>query len=141
MISVILPAKNEAAALAGVLARIRATVPGAEIVVVDDGSTDDTAAVARAAGARVHSHPVSLGNGAAIKSGARVASGDTLVFLDADGQHPPEAIPALLAKLEQGYEMGRPSQIALTLVVGRGKLETVRIGGQAVRVASGTLEV
>lgn len=105
MISVILPAKNEAAALAGVLARIRATLPEADIVVVDDGSTDDTAAVARAAGARVHSHPVSLGNGAAIKSGARVALGETLVFLDADGQHPPEAIPQLLAKLDQGYEM------------------------------------
>jgi glycosyltransferase involved in cell wall biosynthesis len=105
VISVILPAKNEAAALAGVLARIRATLPEADIVVVDDGSTDDTAAVARAAGARVHSHPVSLGNGAAIKSGARVALGETLVFLDADGQHPPEAIPQLLAKLDQGYEM------------------------------------
>jgi glycosyltransferase involved in cell wall biosynthesis len=104
-LSVVIPAKNEAAALPGVLARIRAVVPGAEIVLVDDGSTDDTAAVASAAGARVVSHRYSMGNGAAIKSGARAATGEVLVFMDADGQHPPEAIPRLLDKLAEGYEM------------------------------------
>ena len=105
MISVVLPAKNEAASLPAVLRRIRAVLPDAEMLVVDDGSTDATPAVAVAEGARVVSHPVSLGNGAAIKTGARNARGDTLVFLDADGQHPPEAIPSLVAQLDRGFEM------------------------------------
>jgi glycosyltransferase involved in cell wall biosynthesis len=61
--------------------------------------------VAAAAGARVVSHPLSLGNGAAVKAGARAARGDVLVFLDADGQHPPEAIPTLLGKLAEGYDL------------------------------------
>jgi len=104
-ISVVLPARNEAASLGGVLARIRAVLPDAELVVVDDGSTDATVSVAREQGAVVVSHPMGLGNGAAVKSGARAARGDVLVFLDADGQHPPELIPELLAKLETGYDM------------------------------------
>jgi glycosyltransferase involved in cell wall biosynthesis len=104
-LSVVIPAKNEAAALPGVLARVRAVLPDAEIVLVDDGSTDDTAAVASAAGARVVSHRYSMGNGAAIKSGARAATGEVLVFMDADGQHPPEAIPRLLQGLSEGFDM------------------------------------
>lgn len=105
MISVVLPAKNEARALSALLVRVRSAVPQAELIVVDDGSTDDTAAVAAACGARVVSHPVSLGNGAAVKTGARAATGEILVLMDADGQHPPEAIPALLAMLDRGYAM------------------------------------
>jgi glycosyltransferase involved in cell wall biosynthesis len=104
-LSVVIPAKNEAASLPGVLARIRAVLPQAEIVLVDDGSTDDTPSVARAAGARVVSHRYSMGNGAAIKSGARAATGEVLVFMDADGQHPPEAIPQLLRGLDEGFDM------------------------------------
>jgi len=104
-ISTILPARNEAAAIAETLARLKAGLPTAEIIVVDDGSTDDTAALARAAGARVISHPYSKGNGAAIKTGARAATGDVIVFMDADGQHDPADIPALLARLDEGYDM------------------------------------
>ncbi|MFC4487101.1 glycosyltransferase family 2 protein [Tepidiphilus baoligensis] len=104
-LSLILPAKNEAAALATLLPRLRERFPQAELIVVDDGSSDDTAAIAQRAGARVVRHPVSLGNGAAVKSGARAATGEVLVFLDADGQHDPDDIPRLLAKLDEGYDM------------------------------------
>jgi len=104
-ISVILPAKNEAEGLRSVLPALRACLPDAEVIVVDDGSTDDTAAVAAAHGARVLSSPYPMGNGAAIKSGARAAGGDILVLMDADGQHDPAWIPKLLEKLEEGYDM------------------------------------
>jgi len=104
-ISVILPAKNEAGGLDRTLPVLRACMPGAEIIVVDDGSTDATAAIAAGHGARVLSSPYSMGNGAAIKRGARAANGDILVFMDADGQHDPACIAALLAKLEEGYDM------------------------------------
>jgi glycosyltransferase involved in cell wall biosynthesis len=104
-ISIILPAKNEAAAIGATVAAIRRHYPEAELLVIDDGSTDATAATAQAAGARVISHPYSKGNGAAIKTGARTATGDLLVFMDADGQHDPADIPRLLAKLEQGHDM------------------------------------
>jgi glycosyltransferase involved in cell wall biosynthesis len=79
--------------------------PEAEIIVVNDGSTDDTEAVARAQGVRVISHPYAIGNGAAIKTGARHANGEIIVFMDADGQHDPEDISRLLAKFSEGYEM------------------------------------
>lgn len=104
-ISVVLPAKNEAAAIGAVIAGIRARLPDAEIIVVNDGSGDGTAAVARAAGACVVDHPYSMGNGAAVKSGARAAAGAVLVFMDADGQHDPADIPRLLDKLDEGYDM------------------------------------
>jgi len=104
-LSIVLPAKNEALAIGQTIARIRALFPAAEIVVVNDGSSDDTAALAMAAGARVVTHPESRGNGAAVKSGARAARGDVLVFMDADGQHDPADIPRLLDKLASGYDM------------------------------------
>lgn len=104
-LSIIVPAKNEAGTIANVVSEARGTFNTAEIVVVDDGSSDETAAIARDAGASVVSHPVSLGNGAAVKSGARVAKGDILVLMDADGQHSATEIKILLDKLNQGYDM------------------------------------
>jgi len=104
-LSIIIPAKNEAASIGEVVGRIRSDFPKAEIIVVDDGSTDKTAALAEERGARVVSHPQSLGNGAAVKAGARAAEGEILVFLDADSQHDPADIPRLLEKLDEGYDM------------------------------------
>jgi len=104
-LSIILPARNEADNLQRLLPQLRGLHPAAEIIVVDDGSTDATAAVCREHGVRCVQHPYSLGNGAAIKSGARQARGDVLVFMDADGQHDPAAIASLLAPLDEGYEM------------------------------------
>ena len=104
-ISVILPARNEAINLRPLLEKLTAQLPGAEIVVVDDGSTDGIAAVCQEYGVRVVAHPYSMGNGAAVKTGARHATGDVLVFMDADGQHDPADIPRLLAKLAEGYAM------------------------------------
>lgn len=104
-LSIVLPAHNEAEGLARLLPELIRCFPRAEILVVDDGSTDDTVKVCRAAGVNVISHPYCLGNGAAIKSGARNARGDILVLMDADGQHDPADISRLLEKLEQSYEM------------------------------------
>lgn len=104
-LSIILPAKNEGAALKDLLPRLRLAQPEAEIIVVDDGSTDDTRDICAHAGVSCVSSPYSMGNGAAIKRGARAASGDVLVFMDGDGQHDPADIARLLQKLEQGFDM------------------------------------
>ncbi len=104
-LSVVLPAKNEAQGLVLVLPELRRLYPEAELIVVNDGSIDNTAEVAVQHGARVVSHPYSKGNGAAIKSGARAATGETIVFMDADGQHDPQDIRRLLDEMEKGYDM------------------------------------
>ncbi len=104
-LSIILPAKNEAPALAALLPRLRAAYPEAEIIVVDDGSTDDTRSICKSCGVECLSSPYSMGNGAAIKRGARAATGDILIFMDGDGQHDPADIARLLDQLNRGYDM------------------------------------
>ncbi|MDY6467997.1 glycosyltransferase family 2 protein [Acinetobacter faecalis] len=104
-VSVVLPAKNESGAIEQTITKIMNLKLVAEILVVNDGSTDNTAELAEKSGARVISHPYSKGNGAAIKTGARNASGEVIVFMDADGQHDPADIPKLLAEIDKGYDL------------------------------------
>jgi glycosyltransferase involved in cell wall biosynthesis len=104
-LSIIIPAKNEAEAIGNVVETAKEAFPDAEIIVVDDGSTDSTGDTAAAAGATVLAHPESLGNGAAIKSGARAARGEVLAFMDGDGQHYAGDFQRLLARLDDGYDM------------------------------------
>jgi glycosyltransferase involved in cell wall biosynthesis len=100
-ISVVVPAHNEAHSIAAVVGACRSLPGVTEVIVVDDGSTDGTGDVAVQAGARVVTHPYCIGNGASTKSGARAATGEIVVFLDGDGQHPPEDIPRLVEKLDR----------------------------------------
>jgi glycosyltransferase involved in cell wall biosynthesis len=104
-ISIVIPVYNEADNLAKLLGKIQVLrLPQAEIIVVDDGSTDRTADIALNAGANVIRHPYNIGNGAAVKSGIRAARGKLIVLMDGDGQHQPEDIPKLLAEAEN-YHM------------------------------------
>ena len=104
-LSIIIPACNEAAALRKTLPLLVETYPAAEIIIVNDGSSDDTAEVCRDFPVAVIDHPYQKGNGAAIKTGARAATGDIYVFMDADGQHRPEEIYKLLDKINDNYDM------------------------------------
>ncbi|MBK8976511.1 MAG: glycosyltransferase family 2 protein [Planctomycetes bacterium] len=105
-LTVVVPAKNESATIGELVLRIRRVLERLdglryEVLVVDDGSTDGTGAVASEAGARVVRHERSLGNGAAIKRGIRNARLDWVLMMDADGQHPPEVLPQLIAAAER----------------------------------------
>lgn len=104
-VTIVIPAKNEEQGLRTVLPRLKDLYPQAEIIVVDDASTDNTAEICRAHAVTVIRHPYSVGNGGAIKTGARIAAGDILVFLDGDGQHDPADVARLLEKLDQGFDM------------------------------------
>ncbi len=144
-ISIILPAKNESAALIQLLPEIRQTMPDAEIIVINDGSSDDTILICDERQVSVISHPYSMGNGAAIKSGARAAKGEIIVFMDADGQHKPEDIPRLLAKLDSGYDMvvgarDRSSQAGIFRATANGfynKLASWMVGQNVADLTSG----
>jgi glycosyltransferase involved in cell wall biosynthesis len=98
-VSVVIPALNEAGAIAEVVRGLAAAASWAEILVVDDGSRDETSARATAAGARVLRHPYTKGNGAAVKTGIRAATGEYLLIIDGDGQHPPADAVRLASRL------------------------------------------
>lgn len=104
-LTVVIPAFNEGHGIAAVIGRVRAALPEAEILVVDDCSRDDTAAQARAAGARVERHAMNRGNGAAVKTGIRRATGEVVLLMDADGQMDPRYIPSILGKIAEGFDM------------------------------------
>ncbi|MBB87544.1 MAG: glycosyl transferase [Xanthomonadales bacterium] len=104
-VSVVIPAKNESQSIGEVVDALLTLLPEAEILVIDDGSTDETGAIARKSGANVVRHPTSRGNGAAIKSGIRAASRDVIVCMDGDGQHQASDVPLLLDRLAEGYDL------------------------------------
>jgi glycosyltransferase involved in cell wall biosynthesis len=121
--SIVIPARNEAAALGVLLPELRRLHPQCELIVVNDGSGDDTAGVVERCGARVITLPCGMGNGAAVKAGARAATADTIVFMDGDGQHAAADVQRLLAALEGGYLMavgarGSESQASVFRLLG-----------------------
>lgn len=105
MISIVIPAKNESTGLQILLPDLAQHFPEFEIIVVNDGSTDDTEEVCKKYNTKLINHPYSKGNGSAIKTGAHAAKGDTLIFMDADGQHRAAHINMLLQKYSEGYHM------------------------------------
>jgi glycosyltransferase involved in cell wall biosynthesis len=98
--SIVIPAFNEADAVGALVTSLRSAAPWLEILVVDDGSIDDTGAQAAAAGARVVRHPYNKGNGAAVKTGIRHATGEFVLIMDADGQHQPADAARLVSHLD-----------------------------------------
>jgi len=103
-ITVLLPAYNEELSIGNTVRRIKELYPDFEVLVVDDGSTDKTLRAAMDAGANVYPHPYNIGNGAAVKTGLRCASGDWVLMMDADGQHDPADIKKLLEHKDK-YDM------------------------------------
>ncbi len=105
-ISIVIPAKNESKSLEALIPEIYMLYPMAEVIVIDDGSIDDTQEILSShTNLRAIVHPYSKGNGAAIKAGLRVASRNFVVFMDGDGQHRPSDIAALVARLREGFDM------------------------------------
>lgn len=98
-VSIVIPALDEADTISHLVLRLRASAPWREVIVVDDGSSDATADVARSAGAHVIRHPYNKGNGAAVKTGIRHASGEFVLILDGDGQHSPDDARRIVAPL------------------------------------------
>jgi glycosyltransferase involved in cell wall biosynthesis len=125
-VSIVIPAFNEAEAIGGVVRELAAAAAWREILVIDDGSTDETCARARAAGARVIRHPYNKGNGAAVKSGIRQATGEFVLLIDGDGQHPPADALRLTSRLGE-YDLvvgarSRETQAGFTRLAGNALL-------------------
>jgi glycosyltransferase involved in cell wall biosynthesis len=131
---ILMPALNEEEAVGQVVKEALAALPEAEVLVVDDGSTDRTAEVARAAGATVLEMPFHLGVGGAIRAGLRysLAAGfDVTVEVDADGQHDPRQVDLLLGQLEGG---DRPEVVIGSRFAGGGQWEASRPRRWAMRL-------
>ena len=103
-VTILLPAYNEEQSIASTIQCIKQLHPDFEILVIDDGSTDGTMQKAMDAGANVWPHPYNIGNGAAIKTELRIASGEWIIMMDADGQHNPKDIARLLEHKDK-YDM------------------------------------
>jgi len=130
-VSVVIPAFNEADGIAAVVEGLRAAAAWCEILVVDDGSTDGTAANAERAGARVIRHPYNKGNGAAVKSGLRGSVGEHVLIIDADGQHQPQDAIRLVSRLGE-YDLvvgARSSETQATAVRRAGNIALNRLAG------------
>ena len=105
MLTIIIPVYNEAENITSVIEGVKRVMGSdIELLLIDDGSTDSTAEIACACGAKVISHPYNMGNGAAIKTGLRVAKGEIIITMDGDGQHDPADIPKLLEHIDR-YDM------------------------------------
>jgi glycosyltransferase involved in cell wall biosynthesis len=131
--SIVIPAYNEAASIGPVVRELAAAARWREILVVDDGSTDETSGRAAEAGARVIRHPYNKGNGAAVKTGIRRATGRYVLIMDADGQHQPADAPRLVAHLDQ-YDL------VIGARSGRSHANLVRyLGNRALNVVAGYL--
>jgi glycosyltransferase involved in cell wall biosynthesis len=124
-VSIVIPALDEEGAIADVVSRLRAAAPWREVLVVDDGSTDATAQRAAAAGARVISHPYRKGNGAAVKTAVRHATGEFILIMDADGQHQPSDARRITDRLGQ-YDLVVGARSAAT------QATAMRRGGNAI---------
>jgi glycosyltransferase involved in cell wall biosynthesis len=104
-LTIVLPAKNEAPALDKFLPELKNAFPNAKIIISNDGSTDDTIGICKKHDVNVISNVYSLGNGGAIKAGARAVKTDLIAFMDADGQHTPSDLKKLLERFKDGYDM------------------------------------
>jgi glycosyltransferase involved in cell wall biosynthesis len=125
-VSIVIPAYNESESIADVVTALRAAAPWREIIVVDDASSDGTGEKAAAAGATVVRHPYNMGNGAAVKNGIRRATGEYVLIVDADGQHPPEEALRIVSRLGE-YDLvigarSRETQATQTRRAGNGAL-------------------
>ncbi len=98
-VSILIPAYDEGPVVGDVIRALRAAAPWHEILLIDDGSSDDTGRFAAEAGATVLRHPYNKGNGAAVKTGLRAATGEFVLVIDGDGQHKPEDAQAIVARL------------------------------------------
>ena len=136
-IAVIIPVHNEAQTIDAVVASVFAHTDGVDVVVVDDGSTDNTAERARAAGARVISLGQNRGKGYAIRQAVRETPSDVLVFIDGDGQDDPAEIPAMLTALAPDVDLVLGSRFVGTF--DRGSITTLNLLGTRVINLAGRL--
>lgn len=142
--SIVIPAKNEAEGLDLLLPELK-QVDAAEVIVVDDGSTDETRAICNKYDAKCISHPYSKGNGASIKTGAKAAKADVIVFMDADGQHKPSDIGRLIERMDEGFDMvvgarGSDSQASFARGLGNrfyNKFASIMVGHRVEDLTSG----